>query len=480
MTTPLIPAVTACIPTRIRKRQLIWVKSGSARVSVGDVDLNLTAGDAAWIPPDTGESITVSTTPGSVVFPIRVSVAKAPEGPDALTMFRIHQDQQDWMTQHFSLQVTIHPRQGHSARDLLQVLGTSTTPDFGDEPQLPPPLVPQSDPARSVARELLADPCMDWTVEQWASSVFSSPRTLRRDFLSSTGLTFEKWRLRCRLSAAVSLIQSGYEIGYVASLVGFTSHSGFSRAFRRETGISPRDYLYDGTRNPPIPSTQTPFHSNPHHVLTWMYRGSGALESDTGALSRPPGSALLLPANSRIRGTMNDGAIVLPLGNFDPVEINLPCATQIQFPPAWEDYLLHSAVAARSWLKPEDHDPHRVLELFRGQLEAQLTDLVPIPSSPDAAAAATEFLRHLGTSAEPILTDLAPTIRRCFTDELGLDYPRWRTDARMRLARSLLSQGVAIAAVSRRVRYTHPGNFSRVFRRNHGLSPSAWRQREGY
>ena len=69
--------------------------------------------------------------------------------------------------------------------------------------------MPRARGARAVAEELLRDPALDLTVEQWAARVFSSPRTLRRDFLADTGLTFEQWRLRCRLSAAVEFLAVG-------------------------------------------------------------------------------------------------------------------------------------------------------------------------------------------------------------------------------------------------------------------------------
>ncbi|WYB32025.1 AraC family transcriptional regulator [Streptomyces sp. SM1P] len=111
--------------------------------------------------------------------------------------------------------------------------------------------MPRARGARAVAEELMRDPALDLTVERWASRVLSSARTLRRDFLADTGLTFERWRLHCRLAAAVEFLAAGYDVDQVAALVGFASRNGLTRAFKGRFGLTPTSSA--GT-SPPDPA----------------------------------------------------------------------------------------------------------------------------------------------------------------------------------------------------------------------------------
>ncbi len=110
--------------------------------------------------------------------------------------------------------------------------------------------MPKDGGARAVAEELVRDPALDFTVEEWAARVLCSPRTLRRNFLADTDLTFEQWRLRCRLSAAVEFLAAGYDVDQVAARVGFASHNGFTRAFKQRFGSTPTSSGDNSPRNP--------------------------------------------------------------------------------------------------------------------------------------------------------------------------------------------------------------------------------------
>lgn len=69
-----------------------------------------------------------------------------------------------------------------------------------------------------------------------------SSRTLQRR-LAEEGLTFRELLDECRYEAAVWLIENtDHNISYIASQVGYTDPSHFSRAFRRVTGFSPREF----------------------------------------------------------------------------------------------------------------------------------------------------------------------------------------------------------------------------------------------
>lgn len=362
-----------------------------------------------------------------------------------------------------------------------------------------------------MAEQLLRDPAIDLTVEQWASKALSSPRTLRRAFLTGTGLTFEQWRLRRRLIAAVEFLAAGYDADQVAARVGFASRNGFTRAFKQQYGLTPHDFSRklaassarvdltpratlarqteqlmrlvrgDGsfaTGSDPLPAARTSPHANHVHVLTWMYRGSGYLDIGERRHERHRGVATWIPAGLKHITGLRENSISLPLGNAGTADLQLTEPLQVQFSPAWDDYLMHCSISARSGLHPDDYDPRHILDLFAEQVVTQRALSVPMPTDPRARAAAMDYLRHIDVTHEPAAFDVPAQVHRAFRDQTGMTFARWRYAARMRIARDLLLGGARPSAVSRRVGYAHLPTFSTAFTRFHGLSPREYQERE--
>lgn len=117
--------------------------------------------------------------------------------------------------------------------DLLQPV-TMTTIDVP---------MPQEERAREVADALRQDPSDNRTLAEWGHEIGASERTLARGFLADTGLSFGRWRVRLRLSAALLDLASGAAVGTVARAVGYESTSAFVAAFRRETGVTPAAFF---------------------------------------------------------------------------------------------------------------------------------------------------------------------------------------------------------------------------------------------
>ncbi|MDN6259228.1 MAG: AraC family transcriptional regulator, partial [Corynebacterium sp.] len=67
----------------------------------------------------------------------------------------------------------------------------------------------------------------------------------------------------------------------------------------------------------------------------------------------------------------------------------------------------------------------------------------------------------------------------CTRDELdeALDggFRRWRTSARMGIARQLLFAGVDVRSIAKHLGYSGTSSFSHVFAREHGVPPSGYR-----
>lgn len=98
---------------------------------------------------------------------------------------------------------------------------------------------PSGERAGEVAGRLRAAPADNRTLADWGREVGASERTLAREFLAGTGMTFGHWRTLLRLQAALPGLASGKPVSAVARNVGYESDSAFVAAFRRETGVTP-------------------------------------------------------------------------------------------------------------------------------------------------------------------------------------------------------------------------------------------------
>jgi AraC-like DNA-binding protein len=513
---PEIPAARADSTGRPRRPLLVWVRTGAAHVLLdGDVAFRLGAGQGAWIPADGWERRVIVTEPGTVAFPLwQLPGAGAVSQP---TRLEVPLGWQDWLIQHFNLQVTPFRGGGQFRDDVADLLlrpgpRPSAAPRRGDTGPAAPlawPELPRAAGARAVAEALLRDPGLDLTVEQWAARALSSPRTIRRGFLAGTGETFEQWRLRNRLIAAVELLAAGYDVDQVAARVGFASRNGFTRAFKRQFGPTPHDFRRrlsasgvsvgltrraalarqaddlarlvrgDDAAAPDLPPwARTPSHANDVHVLSWMYRGSGYLDIGASRHERPAGAATWIPAGVEHVTGLRENSISLPLGTVTASDMRLTDPLQVRFSPAWDDYLMFCSISDRSGLRPDGWDHRHILDLFAEHVARRRALSAPMPTDPRARAAAMDCLRRIGETGGPPAARLPAAVRRAFREETGMTFARWRHAARMRVARDLLAGGAKPGAVARRVGYTHLSTFSAAFTRFHGLPASDVQARE--
>ncbi|MGO1183942.1 MAG: helix-turn-helix domain-containing protein [Micrococcaceae bacterium] len=515
---PPIPAARSDSTGHPRRPLLIWVRSGTAHVHIdGDAAFRLATGQGAWIPADGWNHRAIATEPGTVAFPLWLHPGA--ESISEPTRFEVPNGWQDWLIQHFNLQVTPFSGRGHfqdAIADLLRRPGSRSSASARNSnaessAPLTPPELPRANGARAVAEELLRDPALDLTVKQWATRALSSARTLRRDFFAGTGLTFEQWRLHNRLIAAVEFLAAGYDVEQVAARVGFASRNGFTRAFKQRYGLTPYDFRRRlsassvsidltqratlarqtddlvrmvkgdgafGTAPDLLPAARTPPHANDRHVLTWVYRGSGYLDIGESRHERPRGVATWIPAGVEHITGLRENSISLPLGSASTGDLRLTDPLQVQFSSAWDEYLMFCSISARSGLHPDDYDPRHILDLFAEQVATQRGLSVSMPTDPRARATAMDYLRHIDVSHESAAFDVPAEIHRTFRDETGMTFARWRYAARMRIARDLLAGSAKPSAVARRVGYAHLPTFSAAFTRFHGLSPREYQERE--
>ncbi|MFI7114096.1 helix-turn-helix domain-containing protein [Nonomuraea sp. NPDC050227] len=96
---------------------------------------------------------------------------------------------------------------------------------------------------RRVLDLIAAEPGAQHSVASLARAVALSPSRFAHLFAAETGLTPMGAVRRARVRHAASLLEvTDLDVGQVAAASGFVSPFHFSRAFRREYGLPPRDY----------------------------------------------------------------------------------------------------------------------------------------------------------------------------------------------------------------------------------------------
>lgn len=104
--------------------------------------------------------------------------------------------------------------------------------------------LPQPSDARAVrvARTLFANPADQRTLREICRDCGASKRTIQRQFLNDTKMTFAKWRQQLRLIHAMQLLGSGAKVTTAALESGYGSTSAFISMFRKQLGATPARY----------------------------------------------------------------------------------------------------------------------------------------------------------------------------------------------------------------------------------------------
>lgn len=108
------------------------------------------------------------------------------------------------------------------------------------------------DPQVGRCLELMHDePARQWSVESLAEAVHVSRSVLAQRFADLVGLPPIQYLIRWRLATAARLLRSErLSLARVAEAVGYESEASFSRAFKKEFGVSPGQWRSGKERKP--------------------------------------------------------------------------------------------------------------------------------------------------------------------------------------------------------------------------------------
>lgn len=231
---PWIPSVEIAERCEESVHILLWQVRGRADVFIEGETNELVAGQALWIPAGCRHGFTVRAS--SVTVPVIFEVAEVATTLQRPSQVAVDRDMRTLMLAHTVASSTIVQPNADLARQILAMI--ERRPVFSGSLPLPP-----EGPARRIAEALLFTPGDPRSVEELATSVHTSVRTVERAFLAGTGRTLRAWRIANRMEEACELLRSSTVIAAVAHRVGYTNVNSFRRAFTRHVGISPTEHI---------------------------------------------------------------------------------------------------------------------------------------------------------------------------------------------------------------------------------------------
>lgn len=211
--------------------ELIRTLSGVSKVSVGHRTWTITPALGLWVPAGVVHrgSAPAKTSYATTHFEIGV-VDNAPPGPVALQITPLLR---------LLLERLEEPALSARARSLTEAMVIDLVEPSPHQLLVCLPTTPLLEP---VVSALLADPGDPRSLEEWAADLGVSTRTVTRAFQADTGQGFAQWQAAVRMQRAAHRLAEGVRVIDVIDEVGYTSVSAFGAAFRRATGLSPREF----------------------------------------------------------------------------------------------------------------------------------------------------------------------------------------------------------------------------------------------
>ncbi|MFG6178483.1 AraC family transcriptional regulator [Halomonas sp. THAF12] len=243
-----------------------------------------------------------------------------------------------------------------------------------------------------------------------------------------------------------------------------------------------REVLAIGTDYPPGILLDT----HRHRRAQFLYGMTGLMEVGTedGAWVVPPYAGVWIPAGKphrvKMLGVSTRSLYIEPAAAPRPGEL---CEVLLVTP------LLHQLLLASAEIPACYDEAGRDGTLLRLTLHelrqcAPLPLYAPLPRDPALARLCTAFLQCPDLRTSPAqwarrLNRSHRTFTRFFKRQTGLSFSAWRQQACLLAALPQLSAGVSVTRVALSLGYASPSAFATMFRRTLGESPSSFADRTG-
>ncbi|EDN36595.1 hypothetical protein FTCG_00797 [Francisella tularensis subsp. novicida GA99-3549] len=219
-----------------RRGKIFCIESGLVHVSTPSGSWVLPSNRAGWIPPNTSHKIRISgIVEGWVIFIHPNMCDDLPKSSRVIPMSEVLRALALRATE-WDKYNNLSLEQEHIAKIICNEI--SLAPE--EALHLP---MPKAERVTKVANAIIDNPSISKSLEQWAAFAAMSPRTLRRAFLSETGLSFSRWRQQAQLARGLDMLAKDISVTEVSDSLGYASPSNFIAMFRKAFGKTPKQYF---------------------------------------------------------------------------------------------------------------------------------------------------------------------------------------------------------------------------------------------
>jgi AraC-like DNA-binding protein len=223
-------------------------------------------------------------------------------------------------------------------------------------------------------------------------------------------------------------------------------------------------------------------HQHPEGQLLFAPAGVLAVTTNAGCWVVPSGQGLWIPANephwTRTIGTSRIRTVYLS----DDRSAGLPVACTLIGISALLQELISAVLLVTEDSQQESRNYHLMALLVNELLTAPKSlRLLPIPGSNRLkdlcrAICANAALDWGLAECAQFLGINMKTVQRWFQTDMGISFGEWRKQVRLFVALENLALGKSVLEVSLDAGYSSPSAFSAMFRREFGMSPSAFQK----
>lgn len=218
------------------RAQVVYATTGILQVGAKDAMWSISPQQALWVPPAVEHELRATGAFGLRTIYIHPDIArKLPSYPCVIAITRLLKE---LILYAAHMESDYLPR-GYEAQILSAIPAVLNTIN-----PMPIQLLVPTDPRlQSMVKFLFEQPADTRPLGFWAETTGASERTMLRQFIRETGMSYKKWRSHLKLVHAMALLSKGVSVTSIAYTLGYNSPSAFVSIFRREMGQSPARYI---------------------------------------------------------------------------------------------------------------------------------------------------------------------------------------------------------------------------------------------
>jgi AraC-like DNA-binding protein/mannose-6-phosphate isomerase-like protein (cupin superfamily) len=218
-----------------KRTQLLYARSGVVLVTTDQGRWMVPPEHALWIPPGVEHSVEML---GAVtMLSLYLDASAVPDLPGFVRVVSI-----TGLARELIIEAVQPPSDDNSREraDLILPLLLNVVAKLPDiSLGLPFPTDPR---LAALCRRFIANPTPDLIIDAWAKELSMSRRAFTRAFRRETGLSLSVWRQQACLFAALPRLAAGEPVTSIALDLGYGSIPAFTTMFKRMLGASPRSY----------------------------------------------------------------------------------------------------------------------------------------------------------------------------------------------------------------------------------------------